>query len=234
MSVFLHASDATAVPHEPAPITASFIAVTLLPYATPLVDCRSVPAAAILVPVKGFDAAKGRLAPAIGAAERALLARTMAERVVDASKAYPVFIACDDEHVAAWAIARDARVVWTAGLDLNGSVRAGFDAVHQEGFARVIVSHADLPFAESLEEIAWFPGVTLVPDRHGDGTNVLSVATDVAFAPQYGRGSFARHLATFRAMGLAVRIAHRVDLQWDVDVPDDLPSGVLLPTGAAR
>ena len=183
----------------------------------------------MLVPVKGFDAAKARLAPSLDAPARALLARTMATRVLGASAPLPAFVACDDEKVAAWAIAEGARVVWTSGRDLNGSVLAGVTALREHGFARAVVAHADLPFAQSLAEIAYFPGATIVPDRRDDGTNVLSVPLDLAFRPQYGHGSFARHLAQLRASGLPVRIARRRDLQWDVDLPEDLPIESIAP-----
>ncbi len=46
-------------------------------------------------------------------------------------------------------------------------------------------------------------GVTLVPDRRDDGTNVVCVPTRAGFRFPYGPGSFARHRAEARASGAA-------------------------------
>jgi 2-phospho-L-lactate/phosphoenolpyruvate guanylyltransferase len=180
--------------------------------------------AAVLVPVKAFAAAKVRLAPALAAPDRAALARTMAERVLGAAAPLPVFVACDDPGVADWASAMGASVEWTPGLGLNGAVQQSFATLGGAGFDVVVVAHADLPHAVGLERAARFShGVTLVPDRHEDGTNVLAVPTASAdFTFAYGVGSFRRHLAEARRVGRSVRVARWPELQWDVDTPDDL------------
>ncbi|HVM07541.1 MAG TPA: 2-phospho-L-lactate guanylyltransferase [Acidimicrobiales bacterium] len=189
-----------------------------------------MPSAAVVVPIKAFDAAKSRLAPALDAAGRADLARAMATRVLEAAAPLPVFVATDDAEVAAWAVEHDGHVVSTEGLDLNGSIRAGIAAVRTAGgFERVVVAHADLPFASRLARLAAFPGATLVPDRGDDGTNVLCIPTAITFEPMYGPQSFGRHLAQLRRLGLPVRIARIEDLAWDVDRPADLPPSVLRP-----
>jgi 2-phospho-L-lactate guanylyltransferase len=178
---------------------------------------------AVLVPVKAFGAAKGRLAGVLGVGERAALARSMAERVVGAAGGLPVWVACDDGDVAEWASARRAHVVWTAGLDLDGSVAHGLATLRRAGVASAVVAHADLPLAAGLARVTWFAGgATVVPDRRDDGTNVLHVRLDAGFSPSYGPGSFARHVAQLRSLGLNVRVARIPDLQWDVDVPEDL------------
>ena len=86
----------------------------------------------------------------------------------------------------------------------------------------VIVAHADLPHAEHLEWLADYDGVTLVPDRHGDGTNVIVIPTDSGFVFSYGPSSFKRHEAEAKRLGLAVRVIHDDRLAWDVDRPEDL------------
>lgn len=177
----------------------------------------------MLVPVKAFGAAKGRLSGVLAGAERATLARTMAERVLHAAGPMPVYVACDDEGVAAWALAAGAQVVWTEGLDLNGSVARGLAALRDAAHRSVVIAHGDLPLADDLARVTWFAaGATIVPDRRDDGTNVLHVPLAAPFEPSYGPGSFARHVDQLRAIGLAVRVARIADLQWDVDVPEDL------------
>lgn len=180
------------------------------------------PVAAVLVPVKAFDRAKLRLAPALPAPERAALARTMAERVMRAAGGLRVAVVCDDEAVASWAAARGAEVVWTPGKGLNGAVTAGVEHLAATGTERVVVAHADLPLADDLVWAASCEGVTIVPDRHDDGTNVLGIPAACGFVFAYGPGSFGRHVAEAERLGLPVRVERRADLAWDVDVPADL------------
>lgn len=178
--------------------------------------------AAVVIPVKSFQTAKVRLAPAMGEAARAELARTMASRVVAAAAPLPVHVVCDDDEVASWAAACGATVIWTPGRGLNGAVQDAVAQLAGTGVGHVTVAHADLPRAADLRWPSRFAGVTLVPDRHGDGTNVISLPTACSFAFAYGPGSFARHVAEARRHPLPLRVARRADLAWDVDVPDDL------------
>jgi 2-phospho-L-lactate guanylyltransferase len=176
----------------------------------------------VLVPVKAFHAAKLRLAPALDAAERADLARSMAATVLRAAGDLHVAVVCDDPAVRAWAEAAGAEVVWRPGRGLNGAVSDGVAHLATTGFERVIVAHADLPRALDLAPVAGFDGVTLVPDRHGDGTNVCCVPSRAGFEFAYGAGSFARHRDEAARLGLAVRVLDDDRLAWDVDLPGDL------------
>ncbi|MDQ1372727.1 MAG: 2-phospho-L-lactate/phosphoenolpyruvate guanylyltransferase [Actinomycetota bacterium] len=179
---------------------------------------------AVLVPVKAFGEAKVRLAAALGPAERAALARSMAAQVVTAARHLPVAVVCDDRGVAEWARARGVLVVWEPGRGLNGAVEAGVTQLARLGVEQVIVAHADLPLATDLSWVARFGGVTLVPDRANDGTNVACVPTGAGFRFAYGPGSFARHRIEARRLGLGLRVVHEPSLGWDVDVPADLAS----------
>jgi 2-phospho-L-lactate guanylyltransferase len=176
----------------------------------------------VLVPVKAFTAAKARLAAALDAPARAALARTMATRVVAAAAPLPVTVVCDDEEVAAWAASVGAGVVWTPGRGLNGAVQDGVASLEAAGVARIVVAHADLPLATGLAELAGGTGVTIVPDRHGDGTNVLVIPAGAGFRFAYGPGSCAAHRAEATRLGLPVAVVESVALGWDVDVPADL------------
>jgi 2-phospho-L-lactate/phosphoenolpyruvate guanylyltransferase len=178
--------------------------------------------AAVVVPVKAFTSAKVRLAGALDPSERADLARRMGEVVLAAANPLPAVVVCDDDEVRAWAQRAGARVVWCPGRGLNGAVADGVAALRADGVAMAVVAHADLPLATRLDWVAEFPGVTLVPDRRLDGTNVLAVPTEAGFRFAYGAGSFARHRAEAQARGLPARIVRDDRLAWDVDLPADL------------
>lgn len=177
---------------------------------------------AVLVPVKGFGRAKLRLAPALSPARRRELAETMATRVVTSAGALPVAVVCDDEEVAAWARGLGASVIWAPGLGLNGAVQRGVECLARDGVQAVAVAAGDLPLATDLGWVTEFPGITLIPDRRHDGTNVIALPSNIAFRFSYGPGSFSRHLAQSRDCGVPVRVVHSSPLAWDVDLPEDL------------
>lgn len=177
---------------------------------------------AVLVPVKSFSDAKVRLAPALPATARAALAREWAGCVVRAAGTLPVFVVCDDDEVAEWAHGHGAAVISEPGRGLNGAVGVGVEHLAAAGIERVIVAHADLPMAHDLTRLADFAGITLVPDRREDGTNVIALPTGAGFVFSYGPGSFARHSAHAAELGLDVRIVRDPLLAWDVDLPADL------------
>ncbi len=187
--------------------------------------------AAVLVPVKAFAAAKRRLAPALDQPSRAVLARRTATTVIAAAHPLPAAVVCDDDEVAAWARTVGAQVIWRPGTGLDAAVSEGVAELADQGFSRVVVAHADLPFAERLAWVAGHDGVTIVPDRRHEGTNVISLPTTVGFRFRYGVGSFARHVAEARRLGLALRVFGHPRLSWDLDIPADLdwPPGLALP-----
>ena len=194
----------------------------------------------VVVPVKAFERAKLRLAPALTAPERAALARHMAATVVAAAQPLRVLVVCDDPDVRAWAEALGVDVCWTPGLGLDGAVTAGVAAARAAGATAAAVCHADLPYARDLAAVvAEVPvgQVGLVPDRHEDGTNVAIVPTGAGFTFAYGPGSFGRHRAEAERLCLPVTVLRPVHLGWDVDEPGDLTSpewagaGVLATAG---
>ena len=90
------------------------------------------------------------------------------------------------------------------------------------GFASVAVVHGDLPLAADVTPLLGWPGVTIVPDRHRMGTNVLAFAASIDFAFGYGVGSFQRHVVEAVRHRRGLRIVHDHDLGWDIDDPADL------------
>ena len=149
----------------------------------------------VLIPVKAFHQAKRRLGSVMADSEREQLVRAMATHVVSACAPLPVSIVCDDDLVARWAADLGAAVMWEPGQGLNGAVRAGVDRLAHAGAHWVTVAHGDLPRARGLGALPPFDGVTLVPDRRDDGTNVLRLPIGFDFHFAYGPGSFRAHRA---------------------------------------
>lgn len=184
---------------------------------------------AVLMPVKAFTAAKGRLSVILDRLQRADLARWLAGQVVAAAGPLPTFIACDDDEVASWADAHGAQVLWSPGLGLNGAVDSGRETIAGKGFDHLIIAHSDLPLAVELASLATPDTITLVPDRRRDGTNVLALPLGVELRAAYGKGSFGRHFTAARATKVRVEVRPDARLSLDVDTPADLTHPSVLP-----
>ncbi len=178
---------------------------------------------AVLIPIKSFDLAKGRLSAAVEPARRAALAEHMAATVIAAARQLTVWVVCGDHTVADFARANGAHVIWRAPRGLNGAIEDGTKHLLARGFDRAIIAHADLPLATDLTflDIA-DDRVVLVPDRRNDGSNVMSIPLGRDFTFHYGPGSAAAHQAEADRVGLPFETIVDEHLGWDVDVPEDL------------
>lgn len=177
---------------------------------------------AVVIPVKAFGLAKGRLAGTLSPAEREHLSRSCAERVVTSAHPWPVYVVCDDDSVAQWARRHGAEPVHCETPGLDAAVDAGRRAAASGGATHVVIAHADLPLARSLSHVPRDGAVSVVPDRHRDGTNVMSMPVDAPMTTAYGPGSFDNHVALARAAGLSCEIIDDPDLALDLDTVDDL------------
>ena len=176
---------------------------------------------AVIVPIRSFTGALSRLAGILGGPRCRDLMRLMASRVVAAADGLPVHVATDDADVAAWAAGLGAAVVPAGRPGLNAAVSAAVDHLATNGIERAVVAHADLPLARSLRP-AVGPGLTIVPDRRRDGSNVVCVPTGAGFRFSYGPNSFSRHLAEAHRLELAVTVVEDASLAADLDHPEDL------------
>ena len=183
---------------------------------------------AIVVPLKGFAAAKDRLSGALAAGEREALARRLATQVLAVACAIDdaqVIVVSDDNEILKWSHSLGAIALRQSSAGLNGAVSdARRDAAHR-GFDHVLVIHGDLVDPAPLVSLCANLGrgvVTLVADRHGDGTNVLALPLSADFDTHYGSGSFTAHLDEATRRGLTTRIVGDSRLALDVDVPADL------------
>jgi len=180
--------------------------------------------AGVVIPVRAFALGKARLAAQLDDATRVQLARRLAHRVAAASAELPTIVVSSASDVRDWARARGLDVLDDPGT-LDDAAAAGREWTAAHGRARAVVAHADLPFARSLAPLARDgarPIVAVVPCHRDDGTTVLSVPVDVPFRFAYGPGSFRRHAAEARRLGLGFRVVRDAELAFDVDVPDDL------------
>ncbi|MEA2383197.1 MAG: 2-phospho-L-lactate/phosphoenolpyruvate guanylyltransferase [Solirubrobacteraceae bacterium] len=187
-----------------------------------------------VLPVKRFDEAKQRLGEALRGGTRRALAEAMLTDVLTAlrrSKRVDGVVVVTREHGAdALARAHDARTI--RDPDEPGHNPAASEGVRwalEQGARRVLLVPGDCPALDPVEVddlLLAHPHsearVTIVPDRHGSGTNALVLCPPDAIAPSFGPGSRARHEALAREAGAECRIAEPPSLALDVDTIEDL------------
>ena len=183
-----------------------------------------------ILPVKSFGAAKQRLAGSLGADSRQALAQAMFIDVLSTLRRVPglegVVVVTADHIAEAVATSRHMRVLAdTAQAGQSEAALIGIRHAVAEGFERALLVPGDTPLVQPGELAALIAdecGVTIVPDRHGTGTNALLLSPPDALEPSFGDGSFARHLAAAERAGLRHRVEEVPTLALDVDTPDDL------------
>jgi 2-phospho-L-lactate guanylyltransferase len=184
----------------------------------------------VVVPIRAFALGKARLAAHLDPAERAALGRRLAEQVVGAASGLETLVVSSDEDVRSWARGLQLSAIDDPGT-LDAAAHEGRARLALSGCTRVVIAHGDLPFATTFSGVARDgsrPVVVAVPCHRDDGTPVLSVPAHVDFAFAYGPGSFRRHAAEARRLGMGFRVVRDGNLAFDVDLPDDL--ALLTPT----
>lgn len=187
-----------------------------------------------LVPTKGFDRAKSRLSEVMSPVERAELARELFEHVITTLRRTPtidsVAVVSDSEAVRGFAEDLDLLALADAP-DAATFAEVIDEALHDltaRGASSAVICMSDLPDLEQgdVESVVGAlseSDVVLVPDRSGDGTNVIAMAPATVLPSCLGHvDSFARHMALAYDLGLTVGVQVSDGMAFDVDQPSDL------------
>jgi 2-phospho-L-lactate/phosphoenolpyruvate guanylyltransferase len=184
----------------------------------------------IIVPHRGLDVAKTRLAPVLDAAERVELARKLLARVLAGAReaCTDVVVITPSASLEPIVTAAGARLVVQAGMGLNQGLDQARHEALADGIETLAVLHGDLPNLTGADVRALISatpaptGVAIAPDRAGAGTNGLAMRPPGAIGFQFGPGSFAAHRSAAEAAGLPIAIVKRPGLAFDLDTPEDL------------
>ena len=186
-----------------------------------------------ILPVKRFEEAKQRLRGTLPSSGRRALVRAMVHDVLDALDrvrgVHRLVVVTAEESVRALAAARgDAVIDDNVEAGQSAAAALGIARAQRAGAERVLLVPGDCPALWPQEVDAMLrrhergPGVVLVPDRHGTGTNALLLAPPDAIAPSFGEGSRRRHLRIALESGITPAVEPLVSLGLDVDTADDL------------
>lgn len=181
-----------------------------------------------LIPIKARGQGKTRLSGVLSEQERDGLVEAMLAHVVGVARGLATRVVL----VGPERTGLDAGLDWID--DAGGGLNAALDhalaqvAGRADAPERVIVLPADLPClaADEIERLSQVPPgeVGIAPDRHGRGTNALSLPLPQAagFAFRYGIDSAARHREQTEVLGLNAVTITGPGLEKDIDEPGDL------------
>lgn len=183
-----------------------------------------------LIPVKASGDGKTRLAGSLSDSERAGLVDAMLHHVVNAARGAArisrIVLAAPSRH----GLDTDILLIGDQGDGLNAALEGAMAQINvmADRPDRLVVVAADLPRVTSLDLdlLAEAPrrSVAIGPDRHGTGTNALSLPLPEAagFRFCYGTDSAARHREAAERLGLTVETILSEGLEKDIDEPSDL------------
>ena len=173
-----------------------------------------------VVPVKGRDGAKTRLAPVLPPEERTRLVLDMLERVLgacgEASAITGTLLVTPDPGFAPAGV----EVLRDAGTGHADAIALAFRDERARAGALVVMADCPLVHAESLDALAAAARpLALVPSRDG-GVNALALSTFNGFVPPFGV-PLEETLGAARAAGLEAAVVEDPHLALDVDTPED-------------
>jgi 2-phospho-L-lactate/phosphoenolpyruvate guanylyltransferase len=186
----------------------------------------------IIVPHRGLEAAKTRLATSLAPEERMLLASQLLRRVLGVAREVSddVVVISPSRPLAEVVDPTGARLVVQRGMGLNeGLEQARFDALVDE-IDTLVILHGDLPNlrAADVENLIGAlpsgdaPAVAIAPDRAGTGTNGLVLRPPGVIRFRFGTGSFAAHVSEVERAGVPLVAVNKAGLAFDLDTPADL------------
>jgi 2-phospho-L-lactate guanylyltransferase len=194
--------------------------------------------ATAIIPVKRFGEAKQRLLDALDRPQRAALIKAMLTDVLvatDRSELVERVIMVTGEGRAERLALRHAQRSTTPLEVLVDPDDRGHSEAATLGIIRALSLGArcsallpgDCPLLDAGELDAALGRmsrgrVTVVPDRHGTGTNALLLAPADAIGPAFGPGSAERHSERARLAGHELALEPLNSLGLDLDTPDDL------------
>ena len=189
----------------------------------------------MLVPAKGLEGAKSRLASVLSLAARRTLATTMLRQVLAAARTCPLVrrtvVISASQDVAALAAQEGAD--WMADPheskgNLKTVIDHGIATLRAETSEGILVVMGDLPYVNS-QDLDTLIGelqsrtVVIAPDRHKLGTNALGLAADVDLPTCFGRSdSYAEHLKKTQEHNLLATPVLLPGLALDIDTEADL------------
>lgn len=185
----------------------------------------------IIVPHRGLERAKTRLAGVLDPPGRAALAERLLRHVLGAALAtgHQVVVISPDAGLEGVVESVGARLAVQRGMGLNAGLGQARDEALRDGVEVLAVLHGDLPDLAPDDITALIgavrgsrPEVAVAPDAAGSGTNGLALRPPDVMDFHFGPDSLAAHQAAAEQSGAGLTVVRRPGLAFDVDTPQDL------------
>lgn len=200
-----------------------------------------------VVPLRGLETGKARLAGVIDAEERQDLLLGLLRRTVtllrDWEPLTTVHVVSADRRVLAVAAGAGAHPVTEQEPGLNPAIREGIRAAAASGAAAVLVVPGDLPLLDrtSLDRLleaadaavaagSGKPIVVVAPADARNGTNGLLLSPLDVIQPTFGANSFEAHARAAKNADATLQVVAEPGFGFDLDTTEDLerlPSDLL-------
>jgi 2-phospho-L-lactate guanylyltransferase len=186
-----------------------------------------------VIPVRGLDDAKRRLARVLDAGQRTELARAMLHDVLKVAVSVNVLegvllVSADREALDIAAQYGAEALVEAAPTGYSAAVAAAGRRLASRGVSGFLHLPADVPLASVAEieqvvaEHGAAPAVTVVPDLDRRGTNCLALSPPDLLTPAFGPDSCTRHCTLAAAAGVTPKVLNLPGLGLDIDTGADL------------
>ncbi|MBM3222685.1 MAG: 2-phospho-L-lactate guanylyltransferase [Candidatus Tectomicrobia bacterium] len=186
-----------------------------------------------VIPVKGFQEAKQRLATFLQPHERQALARAMLTDTLTACMQARgldgIGVVTRDAEAAALVRDLGVEVLWEPQAQGHSqAVAFGVQLCRQRGITTMLTLPGDLPLltAQDVQAVIAPPdpqgAVVLVPNRDNLGTNAMLLSPPDCLPLAFGHDSFQRHLQLAAERHLTVEVRRLPRVAVDIDEPDDL------------
>lgn len=191
-----------------------------------------------VVPIKGLQQAKSRLAGALSPGERADITQAMLAHVLDAIDASDAVdsIAVISPRPEELYLPFGVTAILQTRDGLNNLLEQGREWAGRQRAGALIVSFADLPHLTSGEiadivRLGEQEGTAvLAPDRHDLGTNIMLLHPPTLAPFAFGLNSYEKHRHAAAKAGVRIEIYRSPGTSLDIDTPDDLAfAGLRLP-----
>lgn len=185
--------------------------------------------ATAIIPVKRLESAKQRLSGALSPNDRRQLMAAMFADTLSAlegaRRIKRLIVVTGDPRISR--LAEEAGATVIVDPPEADHSQAALIGIAEAGPGPAILLPGDCPLLDAREVDGLLTGlptpfVTVVPDRHGSGTNALVLNPPDAIEPSFGEGSRARHVKAARAAGIPWAVEEVETLGLDMDTPADL------------
>tara|TARA_B100000686_G_C16752692_1_gene953519 strand:+ start:1498 stop:2085 length:588 start_codon:yes stop_codon:yes gene_type:complete len=179
----------------------------------------------IVIPVKGIQTGKSRLASALNLNERIALNKHLIEHTLSQTTNFnntaKVYVVSPDKEVQNLVASKGAQFIQQRAIGLNAGLAEAIKFIKP---CATLFLAVDLPNL-SMKDIEGFfcmSGIKISPDEKESGTNALLVPKPNTIAFRFGPNSFDLHLTEALKSGIETATVRTPGLQFDLDTIADL------------